>query len=171
MSKIGTLQKLDLREGDVVECVNSASSISFNTGYRYNVFINSYGDMGVHDDGNSFIATSNSTFRIVSRATPDVDYNDGNWHEFSGSKKPAEIHDKSVIEYVWHDKGTGKAGVHTSISGYDNFYYSEPAWDHIIRLRVTTPHTEPRTIYLDTHDLSEVSEDHPNAAKFVEELK
>lgn len=80
-----------------------------------------------------------------------TDYNDGEWHDFRGTAKPEQIHDKSVIEYVWHDKNTGGAGAHSSVAGIDD-NYDEPRWCNILRFRVTKPFREPRTFYVNEYE-------------------
>ena len=77
-----------------------------------------------------------------------TDYNDGNWHAWIGeSLKPAAIHDKSVVEYVWHDENTNKCGKCERVAGRDERDVG-PAWGNMLKFRVTKEHREPREFWL-----------------------
>lgn len=73
-----------------------------------------------------------------------TDYNDGEWHHYSGQILDA-VHAESLVTFVWHDEGTGRCGVE----------YNTPArkvvWRHVLKFRVTKPHREPRVIWVNVH--------------------
>lgn len=75
-----------------------------------------------------------------------TDYNDGNWHGWSGGKCPDSIHPQSVIEYAWRSVSEGKSGVSIRPAGIDEKETS-PAWSRIIAFRVITPYQAPREFW------------------------
>ena len=76
-----------------------------------------------------------------------TNYNDGEWHGWNGAvMKPAEIHDKTEIKYVWHDENTGKCGVSERIAGFDDTQ-TGPAWINVLKFRVVKEHKEPREFW------------------------
>jgi len=64
--------------------------------------------------------------------TPD--YNDGEWHGWSG-KREMPVHPDSVIEVVWHDPRQNSAGKDIQTCGVT-------AWGHALKFRVITPYIE-----------------------------
>ena len=64
-----------------------------------------------------------------------TDYNDGNWHAHNGGERP--VHQKSVVDYVWHDPNR-----HTA--GYREGRTYVVAWAHVVKFRVTEPYVEPK---------------------------
>lgn len=72
-----------------------------------------------------------------------TDYNDGKWHAWSGeSIQPASIHDKSIVEYIWHCDITGLHGKDQRPAGWDE-NDEIPSWDNILKFRVIHRHKEP----------------------------
>ena len=77
------------------------------------------------------------------------DYNDGEWHGWNGEDmKPAGIHSKSVIEYVWHNAISNRAGKSERVAGYDEKDVG-PAWGDILKFRVVKEHKGPREFWVD----------------------
>ena len=77
-----------------------------------------------------------------------TNYNDGKWHGWNGeSMKPASVHDKSVVEYVWHDAHQNSFGKSERVAGCDEFDVS-PAWSNTLKFRVTKEHKEPREFWV-----------------------
>lgn len=89
--KIGTLEELDVKPGDVVECIESSYHTA--TGERYT--INDHGDILEH----TFGKTNSSTFRIISRASDAPKL----WRDMTDAEKGALLlahHEGKVIEYA-----------------------------------------------------------------------
>lgn len=73
-----------------------------------------------------------------------MNYNDGKWHGWNGEDMmPASLHDKSIIEYVWHDERTNETGKTQRQAGWDNTD-ERPAWSNVIKFRVIKEHRDPR---------------------------
>ena len=71
-----------------------------------------------------------------------TDYNDGNWHVWSGGDC-CPVHPKSDVEAVWHDPRMGNAG---TTGPRPAKVENEPtlAWAHVVKFRVVKVHREPR---------------------------
>jgi hypothetical protein len=65
--------------------------------------------------------------------TPD--YNDGEWHGWSG-KREMPVHPDSVVLVVWHDPRGETAGINRQTCGVT-------AWAHVLKFRVISPYIEP----------------------------
>ena len=72
---------------------------------------------------------------------PQVNYNDGNWHRWDGSTAECPVHNKSVVEYVWHDE-IGMSGVLNRVSGWDGSGKGIK-WSQVIKFRVTKEYVAP----------------------------
>jgi hypothetical protein len=71
---------------------------------------------------------------------PLVDYNDGQWHSWSGGACP--VHPSSVVDCVWHDEPVNRAGTMGRIAGIDKDH-SSVCWERVIKFRVTKEYVEP----------------------------
>ena len=111
MKEVGTLKELDVKPGDVVECVNGKGYAT--TGYEYTV------SAGYKVNGYKIESINSSLFRIISRAnTPKL------WRDMTDAEKGALLlafHEGKVIEY-WR-RGSGGWGSCSSAGIYDNGAY------------------------------------------------
>jgi hypothetical protein len=113
--KIGTLQELNLKPGDVVECV-TAKTKAFTPGCRYKVF-EKRGLVKVHDDDGYPVHSSTSEFQLVT-GQPLT------WAEMTPEEKGALLlarHEGKVIEY-WQEP-VGWLDVTTVCSWSDQYAY------------------------------------------------
>lgn len=103
MANVGTLKELDLKPGDEVECVNGPLfGGEWTAGKRYKMT-----DRGLPCDRNGPQTSSLSTFRLISRATPQPKL----WRDMTAEEKGALLlaaHEGKVIEFSahednWHD--------------------------------------------------------------------
>lgn len=65
-----------------------------------------------------------------------IDYNDGNWHGWSGGECP--VHMESRIDHVWHDDNIKQAGITKGCLA------GAAAWGQTLKFRVTKPYVEPK---------------------------
>ena len=76
-------------------------------------------------------------------------YEENVWYVWNGeSMKPSSIHDKSIVEFIWHDESTSGSGCDVMQVGW-NDVDEKPAWRHIIKFRVIKEHKEPREFWID----------------------
>ena len=81
MANVGTMKELDLKTGDEVECVNGPLfGGEWTAGKRYKMT-----DRGLPCDRNGPQTSSFSTFRIISRATPQPKL----WRDMTAEEKGA----------------------------------------------------------------------------------
>ena len=74
-----------------------------------------------------------------------TNYNDGKWHTWGGEgMKPASVHSKSVIDYVWFDEFDENelCGITNGRKASDNV-----AWSQVVKFRVVKEHKEPREFW------------------------
>ncbi len=96
MSEVGTLKELDVKPGDVVECVRG--KVYADTGYKYTV------NAEYEVNGRKIENIDSSQFRIISRATQTPKL----WRDMTDAEKGALLlahHEGKVIE-VWR-RGSG----------------------------------------------------------------
>ena len=72
-----------------------------------------------------------------------TDYNDGNWHGWSGGECPVDP--ESLVDQVWHDPDRGTAGLHVQKRA------GSRAWGQTLRFRVVKPYREPREFWVNVY--------------------
>lgn len=78
-----------------------------------------------------------------------VNYNDGNWHGWGGEyMKPAIVHDKSIVEFIWHDENTDETGKDQMQAGWNDID-ERPAWSNVLKFRVIKEYREPREFWIE----------------------
>lgn len=78
-----------------------------------------------------------------------TDYNDGKWHRWNGEgMKPAGVHDKSWVEFIWHEDRSNKLGRERMLAGW-NSLDERPSWSNVLKFRVVREHKEPREFWVD----------------------
>lgn len=128
MSKVGkTLREWNAQKGDVFYYHGC------NTRGKPRVFDKFTSDGPVDDVGNGMY--DDEYWHLVSRATPEPDYNDGKWHVHNGGECP--LHPKTIVDITWYD-GIKYRNVTPQI--YD--------WFLPLMFRVVTPYVEPREGYI-----------------------
>jgi hypothetical protein len=70
-----------------------------------------------------------------------TDYNDGNWRGWNGGECP--VHPKSLVDYVWHDPRTERAGVNFRREAIEEDC-PRLAWGNVVKFRVVKEFREPR---------------------------
>lgn len=92
-TQTGTLQELNVKPGDVVECVDLCSGFIFTTGMRYTV----NQDNEIVSNIGSCCGTTISKFRIISRASDDTPKK---WRDMSDEEKGALLLAHHRGEYI-----------------------------------------------------------------------
>lgn len=73
--------------------------------------------------------------------TNTPNYNDGNWHGWSGGDCP--VHPKTTVEAVWHDPCRNAAGFQPERTACED-EGPRLAWAHVVKFRVIKSYREPR---------------------------
>ena len=96
MKEVGTLKELDVKPGDVVECVWKPIGGVFTVGKTYRMT-----NKGLECDADSPQLSTVSTFRIISRASDKPKL----WRDMTDAEKGALLlsaHEGKVIEFYSH---------------------------------------------------------------------
>ncbi len=97
-------------------------------------------------------------------------YNDGKWHLWNGEDtKPAGIHNKSVVENIWHDERARLTGHNTQVAGKDEFGNSI-SWEQTLKFRVIKAHKEPREFWICPDQMLAYADDHRDDHIHVREV-
>ena len=115
MANVGTLKELDLKPGDEVECVNGPLfGGEWTAGKRYKMT-----DRGLPCDRNGTQTSSLSTFRLISRATPQPKL----WRDMTAEEKGGLLlaaHERKVIEWSYGLPWVTRNSSATSIAAWDD---------------------------------------------------
>ena len=106
MSKRGTLKELNVKAGDVVRlttspvgCVKDGKEYEIRSKETYAGPASCKGDIWAECDKGMWIGIDcDWVFTLVSRATPEPNYNDGRWHGWNGGECP--VHPETVVVVV-----------------------------------------------------------------------
>lgn len=91
-----------------------------------------------------------------------TNYNDGEWHLWNGGECP--VHQKSVVEAVWHDPRMGSAGMSGPREAIENPGPSL-AWAHVVKFRVVKEYREPREFWVNVYDDEKVLHENEESAE------